>query len=164
MSARIRFRPHITKKTHVVFFCPARALNFCRFPKKQIILGDGKKSEKNKFISGYKKNIFPTMFFFCLCFLVALFNSIWNRSKDIFISSPSLTWLTFQEICQMFFYFVALINFSKNRFKQFFLNVFLPPSLIRFWFFSDLKQRSRIWAKQSFTNRSVIILMILEDL
>ena len=28
------FRPRITKKKHVFFFCPARALDCCRFPKK----------------------------------------------------------------------------------------------------------------------------------
>ena len=36
-----------------------------------------------------------------------------------------------------FFYFDALITYSKNMF-----NVSLPPSLIRFWIFSDLKQRN----------------------
>ena len=43
---------------------------------------------------------------------------------------------TFFQIDQVFFYFVALINFSKNRFNVFFLNVyFYRPSSLDFGFF-----------------------------
>ena len=44
----------------------------------------------------------------------------------------------------MFFYLVALINFFENRLNVFFTKYFfLPPSLIRFWIISDLKQRNK---------------------
>ena len=84
MSARIRFRPRITEKRHEFFFRPAHALDCCLFLK------------KTQLISGNKKNILKT------------FENI--DQKIFFISLPSLT---FPEICQMFFYLVALITFLK---------------------------------------------------
>ena len=73
---------------------------------------------KKQSISGDKKAMS-----FLLVFFVTLIKFFLNRSK-------------------VFFYLVALINFSKNMFNGFFfLNIFFPPSLIRFWIFSDLKQR-----------------------
>ena len=72
---------------------------------------------------------------FLLVFLSPLLTFI-QIDQKFFISSPSITFL---EICPMFFYFVAVINFSKNRF-----NVFLLLLLYQF----------RIYAKTvpSFTN------------
>ena len=47
----------------------------------------------------------------------------------------------------MFFHLGALIYFSKIMFNVFFFMFFLLPSLIRFWIFSDLKQRNKtLWA------------------
>ena len=137
MSARIRFRPRITKK-NMFFFCTARALNCCRFSKKtRFILVDKKNIPKKKSLFQEMKHFFSS-YVFIACFF----------------SSPSLP-LFKKGHC--FIYFVALINFSRNLSKVFFiwspsltfrkiggmfifLNVFLTPSLIRFWIFSDLKQ------------------------
>ena len=122
------------------FFCSARALDCCRFRKKQSIWEIKKHSEKTKFISR-DKNIFPAMFFFMfflLVFFVAFNNFFYNRSKVVFI-----------------FYFVALINFSRNMSSVFFIwspsftfpkiclmfNVFFlkcffyRPPFIKFWTF-----------------------------
>ena len=71
------------QKKHV-FFSAQRALHCSRFPKKQLIPGDKKHSEKNKFISG-DKNIFFSYVHFRL-----------------FFPSPSLT---FFQIDQKFFLF-----------------------------------------------------------
>ena len=141
MSARIRFRPRITKKK-CFFFSPARALDCWRFPKKKNSqFQEIKKTfqKKTKFISRYKK------IFFQLCFTC------------LFFSSPSLTFFKID----LFFYFVALINFyrkmsnvffisslsitfTKNRFNVcfFFLNFFFLPLSLDFGIFSDLKQRN----------------------
>ena len=127
MSARIIFRQRITKKT-CVFSAQRAHWIVADFRKKTVNFGRKKKHcEKNKFISGDKKNIFPAMFF-CLFFSTPSLTFFSNRSKVFFNSSPSLTFL---EICPMFFYFVALINLSKNRLNVFFLECFFyrPPSL-----------------------------------
>ena len=83
------------------------------------------------------------MFLFCLFFsspLLSFFKHI-KIGQTFFISLPSLTFL---EICLIFFYLGAIIKFSKKRFNVFFSQMFfLPPSLIRFCFFSDLKQRNK---------------------
>ena len=90
---------------------PARAFDCCRFQKKiQLISGD-----KKKVISGDKKT-FSQFFFFCLFFSSPSLTFFLNV-KSFFISPPSLIFL---EICQMFFYSVALITFSKNRLNVFF--------------------------------------------
>ena len=78
--------------------------------KKQLISGDKKKSEKNKFISGDKKTFFHLRFFF--------------------FSSPSLT---FPKYCPMFFIWSPSLHFSKIG-SMFF---FCPPSL-DLSIFSDL--------------------------
>ena len=97
MSVRIRFRQRITKKKHV-FFQPSACIALLSISEKnQSISGDKRNIlKKNKFISGDEEIFFPDMFF---CF---------------FSLSSSLTF--FKEI-KSFFYFVALINFSKNRFN-----------------------------------------------
>ena len=57
----------LPKKTFV-FFCSARALHCCRFPKKtQLILRYKKHFEKTSLFQEIK-NIFPAMFLFCLFF------------------------------------------------------------------------------------------------
>ena len=58
-----RFRPRITKKH--VFFCPAGALDCCRF---QSILGDKKNIPKKTRSFQEIKNIFPAMFFLLVFF------------------------------------------------------------------------------------------------
>ena len=74
MSARIRFKLRIIKKT-CVFFYPARALDCCRFWKKTVNFRDKKTfRKKNKFISRDKK--YSSSYVFLLVFL-----------------SPSLTFL-----------------------------------------------------------------------
>ena len=122
MSARCRFRPRITKKKHVFFFCPARALNCCRFlKKKHLILVDKEIiPKKTKFISRNKK--------FFACFFRRPHKLYLKYVKICFISSLSLT---FPEICPMFFYLIALINFPENRWIVFFPKCFFhrPPSL-----------------------------------
>ena len=60
-----------------------------------------------------------------------------TKNKNIFWPSARIGLLPISEE-KSFFYFVAIINFPKNRF-----NVFSPPSLIRFWFFSDLALTAR---------------------
>ena len=70
-----------------------------------------------------KKTFFQLdLCFVRLVFFVALINFFLNRLKVFIISSPSLI---FQKIVVFFF-----------------LMFFLPPSLIRFWNVSDLKQRN----------------------
>ena len=121
MSARIIFRPRITKN-HVVFLCPARALDCCRFMEK--IREIKKYFQKETSLFQEIKKHFPS-YVFLLVFFVALI----NFSRNLF----------------RFFYFVALIDFSKNRFNfDFSSMLFFPSSLIRFWMCSDLKQRNKV--------------------
>ena len=123
MSPRIRFRPRITKKH--VFFLPSARIRLLPISGKNSKFREIKKQfEKNKFISRDKKYFCGYVFFACF-FLSPSLTLFLNRSKVFFILSPSL----FQKYVQCFLYLVALINFSKNMFNVFFLNVFFPPSL-----------------------------------
>ena len=121
------FRPRITKKT-CVFFLPSARIELLPIFEKTSV---DKKTFKKKPSSFHEiKKTFSQ-----LCFVLLVF------------SPPSLILF---KIGQKFFYFAALINFSRNLSNVFFfwgpkigINVFLPPSLIRFWLFSDLKQRNK---------------------
>ena len=99
MSARIRGKPSTTKKTCGFFLPSARIELLPIFGKKHLILVDKKNiPKKNKFISGNKKNcVFSACFF----------------------SSPSLT--LFKIDLGHFFYFIALIKFSRKTSKVFYL-------------------------------------------
>ena len=90
------------QKKNMCFVYPARALDCCRFPKKQIL-------RKNKLISG-EFFLFSYVFFWLVVF-VAHFNYYQNRS-NVFISSPSLT---FPEICPMLLCLVALFNWRDPQ-------------------------------------------------
>ena len=133
MSARIRFRQRNTKK-NMCFFCPSRALDCCRFSKKICLFREIKNhSEKKKFITGDKKNIFPAMFFF-LFFSSPSSIFFSNRSKVFYF----VVLINFsRNLSNVFFYFIALINFSKNRLNVFFLKCFFfhLPSSSDFGFF-----------------------------
>ena len=50
LDESIRFRPRITKKKHVFFFCLTSALNFCRFSKKTFNFGTYKKHLEKKHV------------------------------------------------------------------------------------------------------------------
>ena len=129
------------QKNHVFFPAQRAHRIVADFEKKHLTLIDKKNiPKKNKFISGNKKTFFQLCFFYLFFsyasylilfkiglffYFVALNNFSRNLSNVFFIWSPSLT---FPKIGGMFFSF---------------LNVFLPPSLIRFWIFSDLKQRNK---------------------
>ena len=83
--------------------------------KKQFFSGDKKNiTKKTKFISGEKKTFFR-LSFFCL-----------------FFSSPSIT---FFQIDYFFFYFVALINFSRNLSNVFFILSLTLPKIGSMVFF-----------------------------
>ena len=123
-SAHIRFRQRITKKK-CVFFCPARALDCCKFPKIfQLISGDKKNILKKTSLS---REIF--LFFqlcvFLLVFHVTLINFFSNNN---FFTSFCyfVALINFSKKLSNVFFFVALINFSKNMFNVFF---YCPPSL-----------------------------------
>ena len=137
MSARIRFKPRITKKN--MFFLPSARIGFMPISEeKQLVSGDKKKMpKKNKFISGDKK--YFSSYVFCLFF---------RRPHYLFL------------IDQKFFYLVALISFFRILYNVFFilspsstvqktvqcfffLKYFFSPSLIKFWIFSDLKQKNK---------------------
>ena len=55
-------------KKHVVFFCPVRTLDSCRFRKKPVNLGDNKNISKKTSSFREIKNIFPAMFFLAVFF------------------------------------------------------------------------------------------------
>ena len=120
MSALIRSRQRITKKT-CGFFLPSERIELLPFfTKKQLISGDKKTFKKTSLFWKIKKNIFSSYVFFLLVFFVVLINFFLNGT--------------------IFFYFVALMTFSRNLSNVFFirshvflLNVFLPPSLARFF-------------------------------
>ena len=63
MSARIRFRQHITKKTYVFFLPSARIALLPISEKKQLISGDKKDIPKKSSLFQEIKNMFPAMFF-----------------------------------------------------------------------------------------------------
>ena len=95
MSVYIRLRSRITKKKHIFFLPSARIRLLPISEKNQLISGDKKKDfEKTSLFQEIKKH-FPSYVFIFL----------------VFFSSPSLTFFTMD---QFFFYFVALINFSKK--------------------------------------------------
>ena len=108
MSARIRFRLCITKKT-CVFFLPSARIRLLWITKKTVNFEKDKKniSKKNKLISRDKELVFydalvtfsnwPKVFFY----FVALTNLSRNLSNVSFISSHSLT---FPKIGLMFFF------------------------------------------------------------
>ena len=149
MSARIRFRPRITKK-NMCFFCPARALDCCRFSeKKQSISKDKKNISKKTSLFREIKNIFPAIFFLLIFSSPSLFFFL-NRSHFFFILSPSLTFpniwpicfiwspsLTFPKICSMFFFlkishYILIFFWSKTEI----LNKVALPVI---WIFTHLK-------------------------
>ena len=124
----IRFRQCIT-------ICTTRALDCCRFLKKNSEFGKKKKhSEKDKFISGDKKHFFQLCFL--LLFSVALITFFYQMDQIfIFILWPTITFL---EICSIFFLFRRPhYLFQKNMFNVFFfLNVsFVCPPSLEFDFF-----------------------------
>ena len=107
--------------------------------------------KKQIYFRRWKKK-FQLCFYFACFFFVALINLFSNRplGRKFFMLSPSLTFL---ENCQMF------INFSKNRFNVLFLKCFfLPRSLIRFWLFSDLKQRNKTQGLKGHENKNTVFL------
>ena len=135
MSARIRFRQRITQKKTCVFFCRARSLDCWRFARKQLTSGDKKTISKKTSLFQKIKNFFPAMFF-CL-----------------FIRRPPF----FKKMVKSCFYFVALINFSRNLSTVFFISspsLTFPKTGSMFFFldvfffafsldFSDLKQMNK---------------------
>ena len=103
MSARIRFRPHITKKMY--FFLPSARIRL--FPI----------SEEKQSISGDKTNIFVKKYFI-------------TRDKKYFSSYVFFAFFFVALIAffirLIFFNLVAVINFSRNIFNVFFI---FSPSL-----------------------------------
>ena len=96
MSARIRFRQRIYNQKKNVFFLPSARIRLLPISQEkiQLISEDKIKFRKtNNFISRDKKLFSSYVFFAC------------------FFRKPSLT---FCQIDQQFFYFVALISFSRN--------------------------------------------------
>ena len=89
-------------RKNCVFFLPSARIRVLPIFEKNSQFREIKKhSEKNKFILGDDKNIFPAMFFCCLFFFRRPHYFLKNRTKVLFIFSPSLT---FPEICPMFFF------------------------------------------------------------
>ena len=113
MSARIRFRPRITKKT-CGFFLPSARIRLLPISGKKTFL---KKTSSFREI----KNILPAIFFllpFINFFLMKVKSFVLFRRRDYL----------FKKFVQCFFYLDALINFFKNSLNVcFFLNLFFPP-------------------------------------
>ena len=129
MSARIRFRPRITRK-NMCFFLPSARIRLLPISEKKLISGDKINISKRTSLFQVIKNIFPSMFLFCLFFFVTLNNFFLNKSKGFFnfvqlnnfcrnLSNVFFIWapsITFVEICQMcFFIWAPSINFVEIR-------------------------------------------------
>ena len=91
-------------KKNICFFCPARALDCCRF------------AEKNNQFREIKKNILKKQVRSKLFYFVALITFSRNLSNVFFTWSPSLT---FPKICSMFFFQIFFL-LSLIRFWIFF--------------------------------------------
>ena len=126
MSARIRLRPHINtpKNCFTCFFLPSTRIGLLPISKtEQLIWGNKKNIPKKTRLFQRQKYIFQATFFLS-------------------------TSLTFLKTVQKFFYFVTLINFSRNLPDVFFIwsplltfpkigsmffsSMFFLPSLVRF--------------------------------
>ena len=108
MSARIRFRSRITKKT-CFFFLPSARIRLLPISGKKQSISRGKKKLPKKTNSFREIKNISSYVFFCLFFFVALINFFFKSSKVVF-------------------YFVALIDF-------FFLKCFFRPPSLDFGFF-----------------------------
>ena len=123
MSAPIRFRQRITKKT--CFFCLARALDCCRYPKKQqIISGENIPKKKTSLFLEIK-----THFSRALCFCFACF---FRRSHYLFLNGSKVVFITFsRNLSNVFFILSPSLTFPKIGSMIFFPECFFyrAPSL-----------------------------------
>ena len=84
--------------------------------------------DKKKQVNLRDKNIFPAMFF-SACFFMTPYSKNFQLDQKFFYFVALINFS--RNLSNVFLYFVALINFTKNRFNVFFLKCFFyrPPSL-----------------------------------
>ena len=119
-------------KKNMCFFCPARALYCCRFPKKNCQFREIKNIPK-KNNSFWEITNIHQLCFFCLFFPSPSLPFL--KKVESFFYFVALINFT-RNLSNVIFYLDALINFSKNRLNVFFsLMFFFRPPLLDYGFF-----------------------------